>query len=90
LQKINRVSLAEDLATLFQQSQELQPTEQEISGFILAIITVGERYGLHFPREFTLLLKQFLYFDRYIQLLTPELNLLSEGRILPFPVDLKE
>lgn len=32
-----------------------------------ALRRVSETHGLRFPREFGLLLKQLLYFDRYIQ-----------------------
>jgi len=48
------------------------------------INTLGEvarNHGIRFPRSFTLLLKQFLYFDRYIQLLDPDANLFDDERI---------
>lgn len=37
--------------------------------------SISARHGIRFPREFTLLIKQFLYFDRYIRLLAPDVNL---------------
>ena len=43
-------------------------------------IRVSEAYGLKFPREFGLLLKQLLYFDRYTKL-APTLNVLEDDRI---------
>jgi aarF domain-containing kinase len=48
------------------------------------INTLGEvarDHGIRFPRSFTLLLKQFLYFDRYIQILEPDANLFDDERI---------
>jgi aarF domain-containing kinase len=42
---------------------------------------VARNYGIRFPRSFTLLLKQFLYFDRYIQILDPDANLFDDERI---------
>lgn len=48
------------------------------------INTLGEvarNHGIRFPRSFTLLLKQFLYFDRYIQILDPDANLFNDERI---------
>lgn len=42
---------------------------------------MSEDYGLKFPREFGLLLKQLLYFDRYTKLLAPTLNVLEDDRI---------
>jgi len=44
-------------------------------------IGVSENYGLRFPREFGLLLKQLLYFDRYTRLLAPSLNVLDDQRV---------
>ena len=34
-----------------------------------------------FPREFGLLLKQVLYFDRYIRLLAPEMEVVNSERV---------
>eukprot|EP00245_Coleochaete_scutata_P005315 TRINITY_DN18774_c0_g2_i2.p1 TRINITY_DN18774_c0_g2~~TRINITY_DN18774_c0_g2_i2.p1 ORF type:complete len:285 (-),score=33.67 TRINITY_DN18774_c0_g2_i2:39-893(-) len=56
--------------------------EQQINALLLDVIRVSERYGLRFPREFGLLLKQLLYFDRYTRLLAPNLNVLDDERIL--------
>ncbi|KAK4489345.1 hypothetical protein RD792_005152 [Penstemon davidsonii] len=44
-------------------------------------VRVSESYGLRFPREFALLMKQLLYFDRYTRLLAPNLNMLRDQRI---------
>ena len=43
--------------------------------------TISTRHGIRFPREFTLLLKQFLYFDRYIRLLAPEVDMFDSDRM---------
>jgi aarF domain-containing kinase len=55
--------------------------EQQINALLLDVIRVSEAYGLKFPREFGLLLKQLLYFDRYTRLLAPNLNVLEDDRI---------
>jgi aarF domain-containing kinase len=44
-------------------------------------VRVSESYGLKFPREFALLMKQLLYFDRYTRLLAPSMNMLRDDRI---------
>ena len=44
-------------------------------------VRIGEGHGIRFPREFALLLKQFLYFDRYVQALAPELDMFSDQRV---------
>lgn len=47
----------------------------------LDLSRVSARHGIRFPREFTLLVKQFLYFDRYLRLLAPEANLFADERL---------
>lgn len=46
-----------------------------------SIVALGKRHGIRFPREFALLLKQLLYFDRYIELLAPGLDLFGDARL---------
>lgn len=56
--------------------------EQQVNALFLDVIRVSEAYGLRFPREFGLLVKQLLYFDRYTRLLAPNLNVLEDERIM--------
>lgn len=42
---------------------------------------ISQRHGIRFPREFTLLVKQFLYFDRYIRLLAPDIDMFDPERM---------
>lgn len=55
--------------------------DREVNRLLLDLIRIGEEHGIRFPREFALLLKQFLYFDRYVQALAPELDLFSDSRV---------
>ena len=41
---------------------------------------VATRHRMQMPREFVLILKQFLYFDRYAKLLAPDLSTCSPIR----------
>ncbi len=43
---------------------------------------VANQHKLVLPREFVLILKQFLYFDRYARLLAPNLNIFTDPRLL--------
>ncbi|KAH7282555.1 hypothetical protein KP509_35G036400 [Ceratopteris richardii] len=56
--------------------------EQQVNALFLDVVRVSEAYGLRFPREFGLLLKQLLYFDRYTRLLAPNLNVLDDERVM--------
>eukprot|EP00439_Symbiodinium_sp_Y106_P076629 s644_g15.t2 len=54
---------------------------------VLDIAQVAGNNGLKLPREFGLLIKQSLYFDRYTKLLAPDLNMMSDERIANFGQD---
>ncbi|XP_050212124.1 uncharacterized aarF domain-containing protein kinase At5g05200, chloroplastic [Mercurialis annua] len=55
--------------------------ERQMNAIFLDVVRVSESYGLKFPREFALLMKQLLYFDRYTRLLAPNMNMLQDQRI---------
>ena len=62
-------------------SAQLGLDEREVTTILLDIVAATERHGVRLPREFGLLVKQALYFDRYTKLLAPELDVLSDDRI---------
>ncbi|CAN6467629.1 unnamed protein product [Victoria cruziana] len=62
-------------------STNLVVDERQMNALFLDVVRVSESYGLKFPREFALLLKQLLYFDRYTRLLAPNLNMLQDQRV---------
>ncbi|KAJ3669391.1 hypothetical protein LUZ60_011341 [Juncus effusus] len=55
--------------------------DRQMNALFLDLVRVSESYGLRFPREFALLMKQLLYFDRYTRLLAPNMNMLQDQRI---------
>lgn len=79
---VNTQALAKDLEQLWLQLQTDDVGDQMFHDITLRISALGRQHGIRFPREFTLLLKQFLYFDRYIRLLSPGLDLFGDERIL--------
>merc|ERR1712161_142745 len=48
--------------------------EDDITKVLLEIVNVTEDNGLKLPREFGLLVKQSLYFDRYLKILAPDME----------------
>ncbi|XP_047334746.1 uncharacterized aarF domain-containing protein kinase At5g05200, chloroplastic [Impatiens glandulifera] len=62
-------------------SANLVVDERQMNALFLDVVRVSESYGLKFPREFALLMKQLLYFDRYTRLLAPNLNMLQDQRV---------
>ncbi len=80
-QKIDTEAMAADIKELFKKLSAMDEqiiagamNEMEIARSMISIVGVGKKYGIKFPREFALLLKQFLYFDKYIRILSPEMN----------------
>lgn len=56
--------------------------EEEVTSMLLKIVAVTEDNGLKLPREFGLLVKQSLYFDRYLKILAPGLDVASDSRMI--------
>jgi len=56
--------------------------ENELTNVMLEIVNVTEDNGLKLPREFGLLVKQSLYFDRYLKILAPDLDVTSDTRVV--------
>eukprot|EP00904_Undaria_pinnatifida_P010315 jgi/Undpi1/6413/HiC_scaffold_20.g08894.m1 len=55
--------------------------QEAITRLLLDIVGVAENNGLKLPREFGMLIKQALYFDRYTRLLAPDLDPLRDDRV---------
>lgn len=59
----------------------MEQTEDDVNNMLMDLVRIGESHGLHFPREFALLIKQFLYFDRYVHILAPEMDMFVDDRL---------
>ena len=55
--------------------------EEQVNRLLIEIVRVSDGYGLKLPREFGLLVKQLIYFDRYTRLLAPDLQVLNDERV---------
>jgi predicted unusual protein kinase regulating ubiquinone biosynthesis (AarF/ABC1/UbiB family) len=49
---------------------------------IPATMRTAIHHGLRMPRDFILVVKQMLYFDRYAKVLAPNLNVFRDPRII--------
>lgn len=91
---VDTARLADDLEALFRRLElgpevshsgpvpEGPPEDEDLNRALMDLVAVGRRHGIRFPREFTLLVKQFLYFDRYIRMLAPDLALFGDPRVV--------
>ena len=55
--------------------------EAQVTQLALDLVAVAEGNGVKLPREFGVLVKQVLYFDRYTRLLAPELDVTQDQRL---------
>lgn len=60
----------------------LEVDETAITNLLLEMVEVTENNGLKLPREFGLLVKQSLYFDRYLRILAPNVDVMSDSRVM--------
>lgn len=79
-QRMQPKQLAEDLQALLAQDNQKRHA-QNPNLLISEITAIGKRHGIHFPRDFALLTKQLLYFERFMLTLAPFADILSMARL---------
>ncbi|MCH7336760.1 AarF/UbiB family protein [Acinetobacter sp. NIPH 2699] len=85
--KIDTQVLADDLERLFSGVLLADPQEilssnpADLNDIMMDMIGVGERHGIKFPRDFALLFKQMLYFDRFMRILAPYTDIYADQRL---------
>lgn len=85
--QVDEARLALDLEKLFGVMVSADPQAMlggdiaELNDLMLDMVAIGERHGIHFPRDFALLMKQMLYFDRFMRVLTPNMDLFADARV---------
>lgn len=87
-------NLAADIKQLFDNVDKINnspmsttfyDTEQDINKMLMDMVRIGRDHGIKFPREFALLIKQFLYFDRYVHTLAPDMDMFFDEDLLMLP-----
>lgn len=88
MDKMNVDGLADDLKRMLgkinpNQYNQITDTPQtdSLNMLMLEMAEVGKRHGIHFPRDFALLTKQLLYFDRFMLTLAPDMELFETQRM---------
>lgn len=85
--KIDVKVLAQDLERLFNgvlmadPQQILSSNPADLNDIMMDMVGVGERHGIKFPRDFALLFKQMLYFDRFMRVLAPYTDIYADQRL---------
>ncbi|WP_201584003.1 ABC1 kinase family protein [Psychrobacter jeotgali] len=81
LQRMMRTIMAEDVKITSGVPFNNKEQADELNQMMLEIVDVGKRHGIHFPRDFALLTKQLLYFDRFMRTLAPDMDMFSDSRV---------
>ncbi|GAA5585978.1 uncharacterized protein Rv0647c [Acinetobacter calcoaceticus] len=85
--KVDVEVLAQDLERLFNgvlmadPQQILSTNPADLNDIMMDMVGVGERHGIKFPRDFALLFKQMLYFDRFMRVLAPYTDIYADQRL---------
>ena len=83
-------TLTKDLKYAFNPMLSASVADLRYGEVLPEIQRVSARHGLRMPREFILITKQLLYFDRYARIIAPHLNVFRDPRlVLSFAVDIE-
>ncbi len=77
-------AMAADMKTLYRPLLEKTISNLDYANLLPDLIRNANKYGIRLPREFILILKQLLYFDRYAKLAAPNLNVFNDLYLVDF------
>jgi len=80
--KVDLDALAKDLAAAYAPMMASEGSAMKYADIIPSTMRTAIRHGLRMPRDFVLVVKQMLYFDRYAKVLAPSLNVFRDPRII--------
>jgi predicted unusual protein kinase regulating ubiquinone biosynthesis (AarF/ABC1/UbiB family) len=74
--------LGQELAAAYEPILAGEGASAKYADILPMILRTGVKHGMRMPRDFVLVVKQMLYFDRYARLLAPDLNVFRDPRIV--------
>jgi predicted unusual protein kinase regulating ubiquinone biosynthesis (AarF/ABC1/UbiB family) len=77
-----QAGFAEDLEKAYSPLLKLSFQDINYAEILPRIQEVASRHRMKMPKEFVLITKQMLYFDRYAKLLAPKLNVFTDPRLV--------
>lgn len=79
--KVSADGLANDLQMLLGNNRSLSQSPQALNMLMAELNDIAKKHGIHFPKDFALLTKQLLYFDRFMVMLAPEMDIFEGERL---------
>lgn len=80
--RIDMDSFTDDLKNTYSPWLSKSFSDLKIKELLPEVLRVSVKHRMRLPREFILITKQLLYFDRYAKALAPELNLFNDPRLV--------
>ncbi len=80
--KIDMTAFVADLEQTYSPLLKMSFKDINYAEILPSIQRVASRHRMKMPKEFVLITKQMLYFDRYARLLAPTLNVFSDPRLI--------
>jgi len=81
-EKVDMDAFVKDLGETYSPLLRLSFGEVNYADFIPGIQKTATRHRVRMPKEFILITKQLLYFDRYAKALAPKLNVFTDPRLV--------
>ena len=81
---VDRDAFGHDLDAVFAPVLEKSISEIKYEEILPSLLKGATKYQVRLPREFILVLKQLLYFDRYSKLTAPDLNVFTDLYLIDF------
>jgi len=77
-------AFAEDLAEVYAPIMATRMGDMQPMHVLPGLFRNAQKFGVTLPREFLLIIKQLLYFDRYARLGAPNLNVFTDLHLIDF------
>ncbi|MEW6776471.1 MAG: AarF/UbiB family protein [Bdellovibrionota bacterium] len=85
--KVDIEAFAEDLKRCYSPWLSKSYADFKIRDLLPEVLRVSVKHRMRLPREFILITKQLLYFDRYAKALAPNLNIFTDPRLVGFIIE---
>ncbi len=83
-ENVNRPGLTRDIKNLMREFKDSPLGEINFGDLLTSVVQAAVKNNVRLPREFILLVKQMVYFDRYAHLLAPDLNIFEDRFLIDF------
>jgi predicted unusual protein kinase regulating ubiquinone biosynthesis (AarF/ABC1/UbiB family) len=81
---VDREAFARDMDATFAPVLEMNLADIKYDDLLPSVMRGALKYNVRLPREFILILKQLLYFERYSKLTAPNLNVFTDLYLIDF------